>query len=103
VAVQVPAARAAVRGSNAWALGFVFPLMGMLVLPLGIECRRMSLKRVLFAVLLLIALTATGAMLGCGDAGHPAPPTQQPTNYTITVTATSGSVSHSTTLTLTVQ
>jgi sugar lactone lactonase YvrE len=100
VAVQVPAASAAVRSSNSWALGLAFPL-GMLVLPFGIRCWRLSRKRALFAALLLMVLVATGVFLGCGSSAHPAP--QQPTNYTITVTASSGSVSHSTPLTLTVQ
>ena len=100
VTVQVPAAVAAVRGSNAWALALALPL-GMLVLPLGLQCRRMSRKQALFTALLLIVVATTGAMLGCGDSARPAP--TQPTNYTITVTATAGTLSHSTNLTLTVQ
>jgi hypothetical protein len=99
VAVQVPAATAAVRRSNTWAFGVWFPLLGMLLAPLGIRCRRLPRKRVLLAALLLLA--SAGAWLGCGGSSHPAP--TQPTNHTITVTAASGSVSHSTTLTLTVQ
>lgn len=101
VAVQVPAATAAVRRSNTWAFGVVFPLLGVLVVPLGIRCRRLPRKRVLLVALLLLLLASTGAWLGCGDSSHPAP--TQPTNHTITVTAASGSISHSTALTLTVQ
>ena len=100
VAVQVPAASAAVRSSNSWVLGLAFPL-GMLVLPFGIRCWRLSRKRALFGALLLMVLVATGVFLGCGSSAHPAP--TQPADYTITVTASSGSVSHSTALTLTVQ
>jgi len=101
VAVQVPAATAAVRNSNAWALGFAFPLIGILALPF--RRRRLPRPRSLFAVLLWIGLAATGALLGCGGSSNPAPPTPQPANYTVTVTATSGTVSHATALTLTVQ
>ncbi|HEY6938928.1 MAG TPA: Ig-like domain repeat protein [Terriglobales bacterium] len=101
VVVQVPAASAAVHRSNAWVFAVFLPLLGMLVLPCGIERRRFSGKRVPFAALLLMLLVSAGAMLACGSSAHPAP--TQPTDYTITVTATSGSVSHSTSLTLTVQ
>jgi len=100
VAVQVPAPSAAVRSFNSWALGLALPL-GMLVLPFGLRCRRLSRKQALFAALLLMVLAATCVFLGCGSSAHPAP--QQPTDYTITVTASSGGVSHSTALTLTVQ
>jgi hypothetical protein len=80
--------------------------MGMLVLPFGIERGRLSVKRVLLAVSLLIVVISTGAILGCGGGTHTTSTTTtttQPKNYTITVTASSGSVSHSTSLTLTVQ
>ena len=100
VAVQVPAASAAVRSSTSWALCLALPL-GMLVLPFGLRCRRLSRKQALFAALLLMVLAVTGVFLGCGSSAHPAP--TQPTDYTITVTASSGTVSHSTALTLTVQ
>jgi len=103
VTVQVPANAALVRRSSTWALGVAFPLLGMLALPFGIERRRLSLKRVLFVVLLSIVVVSTGTILGCGGTHRSTPPTQQATNYTITVTASSGSVSHSTPLTLTVQ
>ena len=102
VAVQVPAATAAVRRNSVLALGFALPWMGLFVLPFGIGRRRGSLKRALFPVLLLIALVSTGALLGCGGSSRTTP-LPHSTNYTITVTATSGSVSHSTNLTLTVQ
>ena len=100
VAVQVPAATAAVRASNAWAFGVWFPLLGMLVAPFGLAGRRLRSRRVLFAALLLLLLASTGAWLGCGGSSHP-PAT--PTSYTITVTVAWGSVSHSSALTLTVQ
>jgi len=103
VTVQVPSATAVVRRSNAWAVGLWVPLIGMLALPFGIERRRLSLKRVHFVVLLSIVVVSTGTILGCGGTPRSTPPTQQPTNYTVTVTASSGSVSHSTPLTLTVQ
>ena len=107
VTVQVPAAYAAVGTSHAWALGLWIPLMGVLVLPFGIERRLLSMKRVLLAVLPLIVVISTGAILGCGGSTRTTSTTTTttttpPTNYTITVTATSGSVSHSTSLTLTV-
>ena len=102
VAVQVPVASAAVRNPNFWFLAFGLPVMGMFALPFGIKGKRLSRKRTLVALLLLIMVVSTGAILGCGNSTTSAPP-HQPTNYTITVTATSGSVSHSTTLTLTVQ
>ena len=101
VAVQVPAASAAVRSYNSWSLALALPLLGMLAAPLGIQCRRQRRKRALFAAFLLLLLVAAGALLACGGSAHPAP--TQPANYTITVTATSGSVSHSTPLILTVQ
>ena len=101
VAVQVPAATAALRNSHAWALGFAFPLIGILALPF--RRRRLPRPRALFAVLLWIGLAATGVLLGCGGSSNPAPPTPQPANYTVTVTATSETVSHATALTLTVQ
>ena len=101
--VQVPAARAAARTSNAWAFGVALPMMGMLVLPFGIERKRLTRKQILFAVLLLVALMSIGVMMGCGNSAPAAPPGRQPTNYTLTVTATSGGLSHATTLTLTVQ
>ncbi len=100
VAVQVVAASAAVRSSNSWAVGLAFPLLGLLVLPFGIECRRLLRKRVLFAALLLILLASAGAILACGNSSRPA---SQPTDYTLTVTATSGNITHSTALTLTMQ
>jgi hypothetical protein len=102
VAVQVPATRAAVYRSTAWAVGLVLPLMGMVVLPFGIGSKRLSLKRVLLAALVLMVLISAGAVLGCG-AAHVGTPPPQPTNYTVTVRAASGSLTRSTTLTLTVQ
>jgi hypothetical protein len=102
VAVQVPAARAAARWSGSWTYALALPLMGMLVVPFGVEWRRPSFQRARFAVLLFMALVSSGGMLGCGGAA-PSPVTPPPASYTITVTATSGSVSHSTTLTLSVQ
>ena len=103
VTVQVPAnATALVRRSNTWGFGVAFPLLGILALPFGIERKRGSFKRVLWAVLLLSGLVSTASMPGCGSGTHTPSTTRQPTNYTITVTAASGSVSHSTTLTLTV-
>ena len=103
VTVQVPSATAVVRRSNVWAVGLWVPLIGMLALPFGIERGRLFLKRAHFVVLLSIVVVSTGTILGCGGTPRSTPPTQQPTNYTITVTASSGSVSHSTPLTLTVQ
>ena len=100
VTVQVPSAIAAVRRSNAWAIGLWLPLVGMLVLPFGIECRKLLLKRVLLPALLLVGIVSTGAIIGCGGGSHTA---KQPANYTITVTAASGTVTASTTLTVTVQ
>ena len=100
VTVQVPSTIAAVRRSNAWAVGLWLPFMGMLVLPFAIECRKLPLKRVLLPALLLVGLVSTGAIIGCGGGTHTA---KQPANYAITVTAASGTVTHSTTLTLTVQ
>lgn len=102
VAVQVPAATAAVRRTSLWALGFALPGMGLLVLPFRIGSRRGYLKRARFPVLLLIALVSIGTLFGCGGSSRTTPQPHS-TNYTITVTATSGSVSHSTSLTLTVQ
>lgn len=104
VSVQVPAASAAARRSSvgSWALGLLLPMLGMLALPFGVECRRLSRKRVVVGLLLAIALTSMGSILGCGGASTPTP-SHPSTNYTITLTATSGSVSHSTALTLTVQ
>lgn len=100
VTVQVPATTAAARSSSVSVLGAAFPLMGILVLCFGAEGRRLSVKRMHFAVLLLIVVGSAGAMLGCGNS---APVVPQPSTYTITVTATSGSISHSTALSLTVQ
>ncbi|HEX6503546.1 MAG TPA: Ig-like domain repeat protein [Terriglobales bacterium] len=102
VAVQVPATSATFGHFTAWALGLAYPLLGMLTLPFGIENRRLSRKRVLFAVLLFFAVASSAGILGCGAARVAAPP-PQPRNYSITVTAASGTVSQSTTLTLTVQ
>jgi hypothetical protein len=102
VAVEVPVVSAAIRKPDAWIVAVAFPLMGMLIVPLGIERRRLAGKRVLLAILLSIMLFSTGAVLGCGD-GARTTPIQQPTNYSITVTASSGSVSQSMTLTLTVR
>lgn len=39
VTVQVPAATAAVRRSNAWALGLALPLMGLVVMSFGVDAR----------------------------------------------------------------
>jgi sugar lactone lactonase YvrE len=103
VAVQVPATAAAVRRPHGWTLALSIPLMGMLVLPFGIERRRMSLKRVVFAFVLLVLLVSSGAMVGCGTDSPVATPPAQSRNYTVSVTATSGSVSHSTALTITVR
>jgi sugar lactone lactonase YvrE len=103
--VHVPATSTGLPRFSHWAIASAFPLVGILMLPLGAQWKRRSLKQVQFAVLLLIAVGAMGTQLGCGGTTgttHTAP-VQQPTNYTITVTATSGSVSHSTDLTLTVQ
>jgi lipopolysaccharide export LptBFGC system permease protein LptF len=101
VAVQVPAATAAVRTTYRWALAFAVSLLGMLVLPFGSECGRRSVKRGMVAIAMLTVLASTGALSGCG--GSPAPATRQATNYSIVVTATSGSLSRTTTLTLTVR
>lgn len=103
VAVQVPATAAAVREHNGWKFALAIPLMGMLILPLGMGFRRLPLKRVIFAVVPLIVLVSTATILGCAGSPRPAPAPPQPRSYTITVTASSGSVSHFTTLTLTVQ
>lgn len=100
VSVQVPATTAAARRSDVSVLGAAFPLMGILVVCCGIKGRRLSVKRMHFAVLLLIVVGSAGAILGCGNS---APAVPQPSTYTITVTATSGSISHSTALSLTVQ
>ena len=100
ITVQVPATTAAASRSNVSPLSAAFPLMGILAMCFGIERKRQFLKRVPAALLLLIVLGSTGAMLGCGNSTPATPP---PNIYTITVTATSGSVSHSATLSLTVQ
>jgi sugar lactone lactonase YvrE len=102
ITVRVPATSAAHHRSWDWALGFALPVMGMLALPFGIGNKRSTLKRMLFAALVLIAIGSAGAILGCG-AAHVGTPAPQPTSYTVTVRAASGSVSRSTTLTLTVQ
>ena len=101
IAVQVPAATAAVQSRQVWAFAFAFPLMGLLALRFGTERRTVSLKRGFFFALLVIVLGLTGAVIACGGSGRPA--AAQPTRYSLTVTATSGSVSHTTTLTLTVR
>jgi hypothetical protein len=102
VAVQVPAAAAGVRKIQAWAFGFAFPLIGMLLLPFGTEGKRRSRTTMLFMILLAVVLLSGGAILGCGG-NTTAPPERQAIDYNITVTAVSGQVSHATTLTLTVQ
>ena len=101
VAVQVPAASAAIQGSKPWALAFALPLLGILVVPFATELGPLSFRRGLFAILMMIGLVSAGAILGCGNGARST--STQPTNYTLTVTATSGSVSHSTALTLTVR
>jgi sugar lactone lactonase YvrE len=52
VSVQVPVAAAAagVRKIQGWALGFAFPLIGILVLPFGTEGKRRSRATLLFIV-----------------------------------------------------
>jgi hypothetical protein len=104
VSVQVPVAAAAagVRKIQAWAFGFAFPLIGMLLLPFGTEGKRRSRTTMLFMILLAVVLLSGGAILGCGG-NTTAPPERQAIDYNITVTAVSGQVSHATTLTLTVQ
>jgi len=101
VTVQLSAQSAAFHRSNAWAIGFVLPLLGMLVVPLRIDYRRLTRKRVGSAVLLSIVLLSISVITGCGSNSPASLP--QPTNYTINVTATSGSLSQSTALTLTVR
>jgi hypothetical protein len=103
VTVQVPSSTAVVHSSKTWAVGLAIPLIGMLALPFGVERKRRSLKRALWVALLFMAAVSTGTILGCGGTPSFTPPTQQATNYTITVTATSGSISRSTTLALIVQ
>ena len=102
VTVQLSSASAHVRRSTPWTLAFAFPLMGMLLLPFGVNSRRASPRPVLFPVLLLMVLVCIGAAVGCGNSSQQAPPNQS-TNYTITLTATSGNISHATSLTLTVR
>ena len=101
VTVQVPTTIAAVRKSSARAVGLWIPLMGMLVVPIGIQCRRLPFKRVLTAVLVLVGLVSTAAILGCGT--HSTSTIKPSMNYTITVTAAAGTLSRSTTLTLIAQ
>ena len=101
VAVHVSAASAAVRRSNAWALGLAFPLLGILAWPF--RGKRLPSTRSLFALWLWIGLAASGVLSGCGGSTRPAPPTPQPTNYTVTFAASSGSITRTTALTLTVQ
>jgi len=98
--VQVPAHSAAFKRSNAWALGFVLPLLGLLIVPVKIGGRRIAGVWVCSAGLLLFTLVSVSVMTACGsNSSSPAPPAS---NYTMSVTATSGSVAHATTLTLTV-
>jgi sugar lactone lactonase YvrE len=103
VAVQVPATSAVVRRTHLWALGFGLSLTGLLVLPCGLDWRRLTQRRMLFPVLWLIAFAFIGALSGCSGSSSSTPPGHQATHYTITVTATAGSVSHPVNLTLTVQ
>lgn len=101
VTVQVPASIAATRASQVWALSLALPFLGLFAVPFQTERARTSRKRILWGVLVVIALQCAVATTGCGNAAAPAAPS--PKNYTITVTATSGGVSHATSLTLTVQ
>ncbi len=104
LAIRVPATSAGMSKSYAWAYGFALPLLGLLVLPFGMECQWLCGKRLWSAGLLFVATVSTGVLLGCGAARVNTPaPTPEPKNYSIRITATSGTISHVTTLTLTVQ
>jgi Bacterial Ig-like domain (group 3)/MBG domain (YGX type) len=78
--------------------------LGLFLLPLffGKRARqaRRSLSRSGWALLLLLALGAAGAIVGCGGGGFFGHTTK---SYTVTVTAVSGPDTHTTDLTLTVQ
>jgi hypothetical protein len=78
----------------------VLPVALALPMFLSVGCmrqRRKNLRRIMFAAILLLAVSGAALLSGCGSSS-PAPK-----NYTITVTATSGSLQHSTDFTLAMQ
>lgn len=103
VTVQLAAHSAAFERWSVWEFGLLLPALGMLVVPLKANYRRMTPKRVGTGGLLLVGLLSISVISSCGGSSSPAAPPPQPTNYTINITATSGGVSHSTALTLTVR
>ncbi|RSL18366.1 YVTN family beta-propeller protein [Edaphobacter aggregans] len=73
--------------------------LAVLLLPLAF-LRRTRARPPRLLLWLLLGLTSSGAISGCGSGGYFNQPQQ---TYTITITATSGSVANSSTVTLTVQ
>ena len=105
VSVQLAAHTGAVETWNAWAVGLLLPLFGIMVLPVKIDGTPLARKRAFSAGLIFIGLLSMSLVTACAGSSSPAPPQPppQPMTYTINVTATSGGASHSTALTLTVQ
>jgi hypothetical protein len=77
--------------------------LALVLLPFAGRLRSAAKRMSLYvALMMLLGLSATAALSGCG-AGGSGYFGQSPQTYTVTVTGTSGQLSHSTTVTLTVE